>query len=277
VVLEDLDDGSRTYYLEARDPLGHVSGMSNLLTVTIDTTPPEVEIAAPSNDTTVSGHVRIKGTFKDANPSLFYIEYGALYNPNWSYVVPPRSIGSERFFSEGWATDGLPDGRYQIRVTVMDAADHQHTHMVEVTLANAHLFIDPFGLSFSDPEPEYGEEMYVQLLVRNTGDADARGVMVDFYVDGELMHTTTAVDIPARSAVLVFYSSTALNGEEHSARAYSDLYETDEVSRTIVTREVDVDDEPSGDAAYFVAMLALIISLISMAVASMILRNMPRR
>jgi hypothetical protein len=116
----------------------------------------------------------------------------------------------------------------------------------------------------------------VWLQVRNRGNADATNVTVEFFLRGDLEHTERDLTVPAQSTILVFYRTTARYGDTHSARAFSDLYETDEVSRTLVTREVDLNDEPSGDAAYFVAMLALVISLIALAVATMILRNMPR-
>ena len=215
----------------------------------------------------MNGVVAITGSALEGNPTLIEVRYASVEGlSSGPIAIEPLAFSQ---FVVDWSTTSVPDGDYTIAVMVVDRVDGRVFEEVRVSVRNARLSIDPLGLSFSDPEPEDGEEVTVWLQVRNTGDADATGVTVEFFVLGELEHTVRDLTVPARTTVLVHYRTTVRDGDTHSARAFSDLHGTGEVSRTITTREAELDEEPSGNAVWSVALLALFLSTIALVTSLM--------
>ena len=105
------------------------------------------------------------------------------------------------------------------------------------------------------------------LEVGNKGDADATDVTVEFFVNGEPTYTAVNLSVPAHSTILIKYQTTAAEQDGHSARAYSDLYDTGEVVRILDTARGDTDDGRDTDALFYVGLIALVLALIALGIA----------
>ena len=108
------EDGMYTLQAKAWDDLGHV-GYSEIITVVVDTTPPELYISTPDR-TEISGDTfLITGTAYDAN-GIDYVEVAigeeayerAQGTESWSYLwVLPEESGEYPIYVRAWDNAGL--------------------------------------------------------------------------------------------------------------------------------------------------------------------------
>lgn len=129
-----LDDGLYLLRLKASDGFGNLQATQPLL-LTIDNTPPVIEIAAPADGASTGDTVVIKGSVVEQNGSRLYIEYGLGSDPGFFVSLP----GSERRppWSDTLGTvdlSGQPEGAYTLRVVVEDKAGNSASRTVWVSI-----------------------------------------------------------------------------------------------------------------------------------------------
>ena len=77
-------------------------------------------MSEPANGTVIGrGLFSIRGTVNPAGFQTYAVEYGAGDNPaEWKWISGPHLSAVVNDQLTQWSTDGLPGGRYTIRVTV---------------------------------------------------------------------------------------------------------------------------------------------------------------
>ena len=114
-----IADGDYTLRVTAFDDCGHTAVASH--DITVDNTPPTVQIVDPVNCDPVSGLVEITGTVDDANLANWSLQYTGGPVNNWVTIAS----GSEPVIGGllgTWDTVGLPSCCYTIRLVASDEA-----------------------------------------------------------------------------------------------------------------------------------------------------------
>ena len=263
----ELEDG-RTYkfWILTRDLAGHVSERSNEVMMTVDMTPPVVNIASPEDHSILSGTVIIEGTFEEANPVTFWVQYQPQGGIRWTNLTGPTPVPGSGEFRLTWDTRLETHVRYILRVNVTDGAGHHGGDQVEVTVGNARLSLAPADITFSDPSPENGDKVTVYVSLRAYGDAVAYDVTVELFDGGKLVDSYIKVTLGPH-AVYVFPFKIVVDGtHEFTARASSDLYDTGEMDggRTLEA-EGDGGSISVSSPVAWVGMLAIVLAVIAIA------------
>jgi peptidoglycan/xylan/chitin deacetylase (PgdA/CDA1 family) len=92
----------------------------------------------PTNGSTVSGRVEIRGTAGSTGPSFrsYRLEYGPGRAPAiWQPIGPERDDSVDHDVLGVWETSALQPAEYTLRLTVFDEAGHDNESRVTVTVA----------------------------------------------------------------------------------------------------------------------------------------------
>jgi peptidoglycan/xylan/chitin deacetylase (PgdA/CDA1 family) len=95
-------------------------------------------IDAPTEGSTVSGRVEVRGTAMADGPNFrsFRLEFGAGREPRvWRPIGPARDHSVKNGVLGIWESGDLAPGEYTLRLTVVDEAGHDHQSWVRVRLA----------------------------------------------------------------------------------------------------------------------------------------------
>jgi ligand-binding sensor domain-containing protein len=109
-----LSDGGHVFEVRARDEVGNVDLTQAIAAFEVDATPPAPVIASPVFGEAVRDSISIQGTASDSRFE--------------EYLVDVRSIGS--------ASWGVPDGDYELRLSVSDTLGLTGTALVRVEVDN---------------------------------------------------------------------------------------------------------------------------------------------
>jgi len=117
-----LTDGSYTIKLVAYDLAGNKAETS--ITITIDNTPPDVQITSPASNAYVKGLIRINFTFFD------------LYLKDATLLIDgqPFNVTTSTYFT--WNTTATIDRSYIMSLIVTDKAGNSNTDEITVTVDN---------------------------------------------------------------------------------------------------------------------------------------------
>jgi hypothetical protein len=114
-----LADGVHVFEVRARDWMGNVDPTPAVCTFEIDGTPPMPQIASPAFGEAVRGAVVVRGTAWDGRFRSYRVDLRPATGGAWNMLHEsfiPVSGGA----LGGWDTRGLPDGDYELRLTVAD-------------------------------------------------------------------------------------------------------------------------------------------------------------
>ena len=145
-----VSDGQYVIRAVAYDLAGN-SASANI-TVTVDNTPPIVNINAPSDKAYVSGVVMINVTWYDDNPDRCELFIGGNSTVNWT------STGYNIY---NWNTSEVSDGNYVIRAVAHDLAGNSASANIRVTVDNT-----PPSVSFDAPTNNSYVKGLVDIVVR---------------------------------------------------------------------------------------------------------------
>ncbi len=98
-----------------------------------DNTPPVAEIGEPGSESCVCDPVAIHGTANDVNFDRYLLEYRLTTDPIWHPIVTSGMPVVAGLLGT-WSAAGLPQGRYIIRLTAVDACGHSSTAVTVVWL-----------------------------------------------------------------------------------------------------------------------------------------------
>ena len=141
--------------------------------------PPSVTITAPNNGKTISSTVTISGTASDSDGTVQKVEvkidsgswHTASGTTSWSYL---------------WDTTKVGNGGHTIYARSYDGEDYSGVYFVDITVSNAvspskpDLYLNDYDISFSDQDPDIGEDVTIYAVIHNRGGEDATAI-VKFY------------------------------------------------------------------------------------------------
>ncbi len=156
VTAASLSDGTYAFTARAFDQAGNVGGESAATMVTIDTIPPQLDIAAPVDSGLVHRSSRLEGTVDDPTAALRYaVDQG-----------DPQPFAADRSgaFARSLFAGQLMDGPHSLRVTAEDIAGNQVVSVVAIDVEKDAL---PFVIREHAPragEHEIGVTQRVQVF-----------------------------------------------------------------------------------------------------------------
>ncbi|MCP4664569.1 MAG: hypothetical protein GY856_54990, partial [bacterium] len=128
-----LADGVYTIRLTITDQLGRVGDAR--IVFTIDTTPPQVEITAPTPGTQIVGPTTVLGQVDDASLLSWSLD---LIPDGGTPLVPPLAAGTQAITGTLAEWQLMPDnGPYELRLWAIDRAGHESTAAVDLTVVAA--------------------------------------------------------------------------------------------------------------------------------------------
>jgi hypothetical protein len=260
VVLSQLPSSATEGLLRATDNVGNA--LPSPIRVPVDTRPPTVSIASPSEGSIASGPVVIVGSINDAHLSRYAVESMREGETSWSQVQPAQETTGLTGVLAVWSTSGLPDGTYFLRVNATDVLGQSTQAMRSVTIKGAHLAIGTADLTFSDPQPLPGSKVTVMVTVRNDGDTAAENVDVVVFDHGKEVGRQTGATVPAHGVLVVPVVTKAMGDLLITARASSPLYDTGEMPNGQPLR---ISERPLlGDSGGLLALIALMLALVAL-------------
>jgi len=141
-----VSDGNHVLEVRARDYWTNVDPTPEATTFQVDAIPPVAVIASPAFGAPVHGTVEVRGTAKDARFQSYEVAVRREGASTWtapdatllaSSPVPVNDASLAQ-----WDTSPLADGRYEVRLAVVDALGLTGTAQVTVVVDNVAPFAD---------------------------------------------------------------------------------------------------------------------------------------
>jgi hypothetical protein len=142
VTTENLTDSLHRFTVRARDQFHNVDEYLPEIVFEVDATPPAPVIAAPAFGQSVRGGVEIRGLATDARFRSYQVHVrpngGSAWDSLTTQVRTPVAGGA----LVAWDTTPLPDGNYELRLSVSDTLGLTGTAQVTVIVDNHAPFAD---------------------------------------------------------------------------------------------------------------------------------------
>jgi len=178
--------------------------------------PPTVNITSPFNGSTVLGIITIQGKADDADGTIQKVEI-KIDSGSWIIVTGTTS------WSYTWDTTKLDNGRHTIYARSYDGENYSSIDSVIVAVNNPipekpDLYLNDGDISFSNQNPDVGNDVTIYAVVHNKGGSDATA-NVKFY-DGNpetgTLIGTDSVSIVAHGTDTAFVKWKAIQEGNHT-------------------------------------------------------------
>ena len=137
----DVPDGIHMFSVRSRDWARNEDPSAASVTFEVDATPPQAVLSAPRFGAPVKGVVSIEGSTTDARYLLHRLEARALGSTTWASLGTFTSaVGQDTLTT--WDTNSLPDGDYELKLSVQDSLGLVGTALVRVIVDNVAPFVD---------------------------------------------------------------------------------------------------------------------------------------
>lgn len=125
-------DGSYSVYARVYDGKNNLSANSATQTIVVDRTAPTATITAPASSGRINGtNYAITGTATDALSFNYYkVDYSPAGANTWTQIGTNQSVAVNNGTLINWNTTAVPDGNYDLRLTVLDKATNTTTSTV---------------------------------------------------------------------------------------------------------------------------------------------------
>jgi len=255
-----VEDGE--VWVRAWDEVGNV--VTDYAIAVIDTTKPAISIVSPTEGDDLAGAVVISGSIMDAHLASYIVEYQMGGMTGWEIVQPTQTTTGVSGTLATWATGGLMDGEYTIRITATDSLGQSWAESVLVDLRNVRLSIGPSDISFSDTHPLPDDKVTVMVTVRNEGDSPAEDVTITVYDGDKAIGEESGITVPAHGAYTVEMPTKVGEGSTvFTARATSQLHDTGSMDTGTPLNTIEAESVLENTAG-ILALLALIVALIAL-------------
>jgi hypothetical protein len=131
----NLPDGVYHFKVRSRDWLGEVDSIGSSATFEIDATPPMPVIESPAYGQAVRDSILIRGTAADLRFRKYGVEIRSSGAGAWEHLTESSSPVTDGALCT-WNTLALPDGDYELRLSVADTLDLTGTALVKVIVDN---------------------------------------------------------------------------------------------------------------------------------------------
>jgi len=205
-----LTDGDHVLEARSRDESGNIDPFPARTTFTVDATPPAPVITAPPYGAPVRGMTTIAGTVADKRFTSYRVETRPAGMLSWSDATLLREsttpVGNGHLAS--WDTTRLPDGLYDLRVSVADSLGLVGFAQVTVLVDNLFPFADqtaPATVSAAAGGDLYTNDAELHLYFPPHAFAD--DALVSISSLGAAADTVASTAIQASPAYLVAWSA----------------------------------------------------------------------
>lgn len=130
-----LSDGQHEFRVIARDDAGNVGTAPAVFAFEVDATPPSPLLASPAFGAAVRDSIEIEGTADDARFAGYSVEARPQGGAQWLELVASSTPVVDGSLG-GWRTDAVPDGPYDLRLSVADTLGLVGTVTVQVVVDN---------------------------------------------------------------------------------------------------------------------------------------------
>ncbi len=142
-----LSDGHHAFEVRARDKIGNVDPTPAACSFEVDATPPSPVIAYPAYGQAVWDSIVIRGTAADTRFGIYRVEVRSLEAGSWDLVYESLvPVVEDRL--AGWNTVSLPDGDYELRVSLQDTLGLIGTDLVRVIVDNHEPWVNETAPAF---------------------------------------------------------------------------------------------------------------------------------
>ncbi|KGJ91586.1 Ig-like domain-containing protein [Thalassotalea sp. ND16A] len=209
-----VTDGAHTLTARAFDAAGN-TGFATAVNVTVDNSPPALNITSPADGATVSAAVTITATGSDPSGVTqvqFFVD-GVLLSTD---TVAP--------YSTSWNTTSVTDGAHTLTARASDNAGNTGTSTsVNVTVDNS-------GPAVNITSPAGGATVSAAVTITAAASDPSGVTQVQFFVDGVLLSTDTVVPYSAS------WNTTRVTDGAHTLTAQA----SDTVGNTEISTSVNV-------------------------------------
>lgn len=133
--LSGLNEGAHQLSVTANDHAGNATTVQ--LDYVIDNTPPQLLVSAPENEAFFSAdtsEIAIQGVISDQYFDRYDISIAQFSDtPQWQNITAGSTLGDEGQFTHIWPFN-QSDGKYLLRITVIDQADWRTEQIVGLTI-----------------------------------------------------------------------------------------------------------------------------------------------
>ncbi|MCK4410017.1 MAG: hypothetical protein KAW67_08020, partial [Candidatus Eisenbacteria sp.] len=131
----DLCDGYHTFEVIARDAVGNVDLTPAVFTLEVDASPPVPIIISPAFGSAVRDSLVIDGTAADARFAEYVLDVRIAGSSSWGVLRESGTPVSEGTVG-GWNTALVPDGDYELRLSVSDTLGLTGVALIRVEVDN---------------------------------------------------------------------------------------------------------------------------------------------
>jgi hypothetical protein len=161
-VLKGVPDGNHTFSVRARDRCGNIEPSPPAWTFEVDATPPIPVIVSPSFGGVVRDTVAIIGRTEDSRFLESRVQVRAIGASTWE---PPAAVEIAHGMSPvpsgrvaSWPTGAFADGRYEVRLSVVDSLGLVGSALIEAIVDNSPPWADVTSPALVSAE--HGGEVY---------------------------------------------------------------------------------------------------------------------
>jgi len=207
---DDLPDGTYTLEARARDWVHNVDPFPALVTFEVDATPPAPVLESPTFGAALRKVVTIRGAATDARFRSYVLEYRSAGATTWSGapVLATSLVPVVGGPLATWDTSTLPDGLYDLRLSVADSLGLVGATQVTVLVDNHFPFADqtaPATVSATAGGDLYTNDAELHLYFPPHAFAD--DALVSISSLGAAADTLASTTIQATPAYLLSWSA----------------------------------------------------------------------
>ena len=139
-----LPDGAHVLEVQGRDYSGNVSAHPVIAKFEVDATPPFPAISSPPFGSAIRGTAEISGSASDARFDRYWIDYRPTGAATWigAVLISESSTPVVDGILGAWDTSSLPDGGYDLRLSVADSLGLVGAALTTIIVDNHAPFFD---------------------------------------------------------------------------------------------------------------------------------------
>jgi len=140
----DVADGDHVLEARSRDAMGNVDPFPAVARFTVDATPPAPVLSEPTFGSPVRGTATIRGSAADSRFRSYRVEARPSKTTTWTgaLMLAESGVPVEEGVLASWDTGEVPDGNYDLRLSVTDSLGLVGTAISTVVVDNEAPYID---------------------------------------------------------------------------------------------------------------------------------------
>jgi hypothetical protein len=250
---ERITQSSKNYPLYLFDEAA-AAYLSDAPPVVTDDDPPEIDIISPTDNSEVSGTVKIEAEVED-DSSITKVEYQIDTSKVWTQMFDDEFNDYFRF----WDTKFVSDGLHTITVRAFDSRNNIGTEFIDIIVKN----------DFEDPKVSFknlndNDELKDEYTINVQANDDMGIKVVEYRIDSE---EWKEMEFKGNNEYSITIDTTTISDGSHDLTVRAEDLSGKIVSRTITIRvknkaDANSDSQTPGFEALLFISVAVIISII---------------